>query len=83
LDVKYSTPSGGFGPVADDGYGVSYYFCGDGFMFFHVSSKISSQFTDSVRFAEQIFHALRDILAVLSNGPDPSASKQAPPTPTY
>lgn len=30
---------GGFGPVADDGYGVSYIVAGENLIFFHVSSK--------------------------------------------
>lgn len=32
---------GGFGPVADDGYGVSYIIAGEDLLFFHISSKIS------------------------------------------
>lgn len=32
---------GGFGPVADDGYGVSYIIAGEELLFFHISSKIS------------------------------------------
>lgn len=31
--------SGGFGPVADDGYGVSYIIAGENLIFFHISSK--------------------------------------------
>lgn len=30
---------GGFGPVADDGYGVSYIITGEDCIFFHVSCK--------------------------------------------
>lgn len=32
---------GGFGPVDDDGYGVSYIVAGEDLLFFHISSKIS------------------------------------------
>ena len=32
---------GGFGPVADDGYGVSYIIVGEDCIFFHVSAKKS------------------------------------------
>lgn len=32
---------GGFGPVADDGYGVSYIIAGEDYIFFHISSKRS------------------------------------------
>lgn len=30
---------GGFGPVADDGYGVSYIIAGENLIFFHISAK--------------------------------------------
>ncbi|KAA0196271.1 hypothetical protein HAZT_HAZT000819 [Hyalella azteca] len=40
---------GGFGPVADDGYGVSYIIAGENNIFFHVSSKKSSSVTVSLR----------------------------------
>lgn len=33
---------GGFGPVADDGYGVSYIIAGEDLLFFHISCKLSS-----------------------------------------
>ncbi len=39
---------GGFGPVADDGYGVSYLFAGDDVIFFHTSAKKSSKETVSM-----------------------------------
>nr|CAG4645461.1 EOG090X04D9 [Lynceus sp. MCZ IZ 141354] len=52
---------GGFGPVADDGYGVSYIVAGEDLIFFHVSSKRSSPETDSNRFADQIGRALNDM----------------------
>lgn len=38
---------GGFGPVADDGYGVSYIIAGEDTIFFHVSSKKSCPITVS------------------------------------
>jgi len=38
---------GGFGPVADDGYGVSYIVAGEDILFFHISSKKSSPETVS------------------------------------
>lgn len=38
---------GGFGPVADDGYGVSYIVAGEDLLFFHVSNKKSSSKTVS------------------------------------
>lgn len=44
-DVKYVSAGGGFGPVADDGYGVSYNMCGENMLCFHISSKKSSDKT--------------------------------------
>lgn len=38
---EFITAGGGFGPVADDGYGVSYIFNGENFIAFHISSKKS------------------------------------------
>ncbi len=40
-DAKRISPGGGFGPVADDGYGVSYMIASDDQLFYHVSSKRS------------------------------------------
>lgn len=58
---KYISAGGGFGPVADDGYGVSYIIAGENHIFFHVSSKRSSPKTDSQRFAANIKQALIDM----------------------
>ncbi|XP_076172764.1 carnitine O-palmitoyltransferase whd isoform X2 [Ptiloglossa arizonensis] len=52
---------GGFGPVADDGYGVSYIIAGENLLFFHISCKRSSPKTDAARFAKQIERALADL----------------------
>ncbi|XP_058815518.1 carnitine O-palmitoyltransferase 1, liver isoform isoform X1 [Topomyia yanbarensis] len=52
---------GGFGPVADDGYGVSYIVAGEDLIFFHISSKKSCGSTSSERFAQQIARALADL----------------------
>ncbi|KAM9783830.1 carnitine O-palmitoyltransferase 1, liver isoform isoform X1 [Syngnathus typhle] len=57
---------GGFGPVADDGYGVSYIIVGEDMINFHVSSKHSFKETDSHRFGAQIKKAMQDIMRVLS-----------------
>ncbi|GAU97630.1 hypothetical protein RvY_08896 [Ramazzottius varieornatus] len=57
-------PGGGFGPVADDGYGVCYFISGDAVLFFHVTCKISSEKTDANRFREMIrssLHLMADI----------------------
>ncbi|XP_076276466.1 carnitine O-palmitoyltransferase whd isoform X1 [Lasioglossum baleicum] len=52
---------GGFGPVADDGYGVSYIIAGENLIFFHISCKLSSPQTNAARFAKQIEKALGDM----------------------
>ncbi|XP_064355550.1 carnitine O-palmitoyltransferase 1, muscle isoform isoform X2 [Dromaius novaehollandiae] len=65
---------GGFGPVADDGYGVSYIIAGENLITFHVSSKHSSAETDSKRFAGHIRQAMLDI-AELFDVPPRAARK--------
>ncbi|XP_009215881.1 carnitine O-palmitoyltransferase 1, muscle isoform isoform X3 [Papio anubis] len=52
---------GGFGPVADDGYGVSYMIAGENTIFFHISSKFSSSETNAQRFGNHIRQALLDL----------------------
>ncbi|CAK9298380.1 unnamed protein product [Gordionus sp. m RMFG-2023] len=56
---------GGFGPVADDGYGVSYIIAGENRIYFHISSKKSSPATNSVRFKNHILQALSDMQNLL------------------
>ncbi|EDQ85096.1 uncharacterized protein MONBRDRAFT_34403 [Monosiga brevicollis MX1] len=60
---KIST-GGGFGPVTDDGYGVSYIIGSDSLVSFHVTSKNSSDKTSSHRFAKNIEKAMADIKAL-------------------
>lgn len=61
---KYVGAGGGFGPVADDGYGVSYIIVGENLITFHISSKFSSPETDSFRFGQNIRQAMLDIRAL-------------------
>uniref|UniRef100_A0A8C9PB37 Carnitine palmitoyltransferase 1A n=1 Tax=Spermophilus dauricus TaxID=99837 RepID=A0A8C9PB37_SPEDA len=61
---EYVSSGGGFGPVADDGYGVSYIIVGENFIHFHVSSKLSSPETDSHRFGRHLKQAMADIIAL-------------------
>jgi hypothetical protein len=60
-DNKRKGAGGGFGPVADDGYGVSYMLADDNSIFFHVSAKKSSPDTDGTRFSNHILKALEDL----------------------
>ncbi|XP_034445095.1 carnitine O-palmitoyltransferase 1, liver isoform isoform X1 [Hippoglossus hippoglossus] len=59
---EYVSSGGGFGPVADDGYGVSYIIVGENLINFHISSKRSSHETDSHRFGGNIKRAMLEIL---------------------
>lgn len=59
--IPMCSPSGGFGPVSDEGYGVAYMMADDERTFFHVSSKRSCQKTDSARFQLEIKRALNDL----------------------
>ncbi|CAH0521081.1 unnamed protein product [Peronospora belbahrii] len=54
-------PGGGFGPVAEDGYGVSYMVAGENMLGFHISSKKSCPSTSSDKFADDIEQALADL----------------------
>ena len=63
------SPGGGFGPVSDDGYGVSYIFAGENRLFIHVSSKCKTGTepkTDSTRFGKRIYAALEDLKNLFS-----------------
>eukprot|EP00123_Amoebidium_parasiticum_P017010 comp23677_c0_seq5/m.40540 comp23677_c0_seq5/g.40540 ORF comp23677_c0_seq5/g.40540 comp23677_c0_seq5/m.40540 type:complete len:718 (-) comp23677_c0_seq5:437-2590(-) len=64
-DANMVCCGGGFGPVADDGYGVSYMVAGEDILFFHVSSKKTCPTTDSDKFADDIRWALREIRGML------------------
>ncbi|ESO89715.1 hypothetical protein LOTGIDRAFT_124665, partial [Lottia gigantea] len=58
---------GGFGPVSDDGYGVSYMIPGNNKFFFHVSSKKSCPQTSSVKFMDELFASLQEIKNLFQN----------------
>ncbi|CAG9856114.1 unnamed protein product [Phyllotreta striolata] len=58
---KCISAGGGFGPVADDGYGVSYIIAGEDLLFFHISHKKSCPTTNCHRFAKKIEQALADM----------------------
>ncbi|XP_062948882.1 carnitine O-palmitoyltransferase 1, liver isoform isoform X1 [Cynocephalus volans] len=61
---EYVSSGGGFGPVADDGYGVSYILVGENLINFHISSKFSCPETDSHRFGKHLRQAMIDISAL-------------------
>lgn len=62
----YTTCGGGFGPVADDGYGVSYIIIGENMINFHISCKHSCPQTDAHKFGAYIKKALVDLLELMS-----------------
>jgi carnitine O-palmitoyltransferase 1 len=55
------SPGGGFGPVSDAGYGISYMFAGDYRLFFHISSKRSTPRTNSQKFMENLCKSFADM----------------------
>ncbi|XP_060884043.1 carnitine O-palmitoyltransferase 1, liver isoform-like isoform X1 [Labrus mixtus] len=63
---EYISCGGGFGPVADDGYGVSYSICGENRINFHISCKHSCPDTDAHKFGAELMKALHDLLQLLS-----------------
>eukprot|EP00051_Salpingoeca_urceolata_P031694 m.12581 g.12581 ORF g.12581 m.12581 type:complete len:802 (+) comp4301_c0_seq1:209-2614(+) len=71
FDVKNNsmrcTGGGGFGPVAEDGYGVSYIISTDEHLFFHVTSHKSSTVTDTKRFSHHIVRALADMKQLMES----------------
>lgn len=64
-DAHLVSPGGGFGPVTDNGYGVSYMVAKEDETFFHVSSKRSSPKTSSAKFIEHLFAAFDEMGNIL------------------
>ena len=60
---QFLCPMGGFGPVADNGYGVCYNVW-DGRVYFNVSTTKSAENTSAVRMHGRICQALRDMFAL-------------------
>ncbi|MCL4124571.1 UNVERIFIED_CONTAM: hypothetical protein GTU68_064264 [Idotea baltica] len=58
---KMVSPGGGFGPVSDDGYGVSYMLPTEYNIFFHVTSKNSASNTSSKQFVDLINKSMTDM----------------------
>merc|ERR1712226_12385 len=65
VDVQYC--SGGFGPGAQDGYGVSYVFFADDLMNVAVTSWHTCEDTNSKHFFDTLNVAMRDIEKLLKN----------------
>uniref|UniRef100_A0A8C8YGZ2 carnitine O-palmitoyltransferase n=1 Tax=Prolemur simus TaxID=1328070 RepID=A0A8C8YGZ2_PROSS len=67
---QYVSSGGGFGPVADDGYGVSYILVGENLINFHISSKFSCPETDSHRFGKHLKQAMNEIITLFGLKPN-------------
>ncbi|KRX42769.1 Carnitine O-palmitoyltransferase 1, liver isoform, partial [Trichinella sp. T6] len=63
----YVSAGGGFGPVADDGYGISYIIGGENIISFHISSKRYCETTSSTRFRETLLQSLRDVRSLFDD----------------
>uniref|UniRef100_A0A8C5N893 Carnitine O-palmitoyltransferase 1, liver isoform-like n=1 Tax=Gouania willdenowi TaxID=441366 RepID=A0A8C5N893_GOUWI len=78
---EYISCGGGFGPVADDGYGVSYSIVGENMINFHISCKHSCPETDAHKFGAEIRKAMNDLIQLLSpnqhesSKPEPSSTE--------
>lgn len=59
--MNLTTAGGGFGPVADRGYGVSYVIAGENQISFHISSRRSADNTSSTKFREDLKQSLREM----------------------
>ncbi|KAB5553531.1 hypothetical protein PHYPO_G00039720 [Pangasianodon hypophthalmus] len=75
---EFISLGGGFGPVADDGYGVSYIIVGENLINFHVSCKNSCTHTNSRRFGSQISRALKDLMSLFSADSEKPVEKKQP-----
>ncbi|CAJ0587118.1 unnamed protein product, partial [Mesorhabditis spiculigera] len=62
--LRLVTAGGGFGPVADAGYGVSYIIAGEDTISFHISSRKSASNTSGAAFREELKRSLRDMRAL-------------------
>jgi carnitine O-palmitoyltransferase 1 len=70
---------GGFGPVAADGYGVSYIIASEDLIFFHISSNKSAPETDSKRFGQRIYQAMQDMRDLFDGQPGSDKSEKKLP----
>ncbi|KAK0410863.1 hypothetical protein QR680_005367 [Steinernema hermaphroditum] len=78
--MNFVSAGGGFGPVADKGYGVSYVIGGENQISFHISSKKSASNTSSVEFRNDLMVTLREMRQLLKgvskpNMPAPASEK--------
>ncbi|CAL8263916.1 unnamed protein product [Arctogadus glacialis] len=72
---EFISCGGGFGPVADDGYGVSYSLVGENMINFHISCKHSCPSTDAHKFGAQVRKALVDLLDLMYTEPARTSSR--------
>ncbi|XP_056433287.1 carnitine O-palmitoyltransferase 1, liver isoform-like [Gadus chalcogrammus] len=78
---EFISCGGGFGPVADDGYGVSYSLVGENMINFHISCKHSCPSTDAHEFGAQVRKALVDLLDLMYTEPTRTSTRTSSRTP--
>lgn len=76
------SPGGGFGPVSDSGYGVSYMVPDDSQLYFHVSAKNTCERTSSLRMMDNIFWALQQMRSIHEQANKPAAADDKTPVTT-
>uniref|UniRef100_A0A914VYU8 Choline/carnitine acyltransferase domain-containing protein n=1 Tax=Plectus sambesii TaxID=2011161 RepID=A0A914VYU8_9BILA len=64
--LHFLSAGGGFGPVADKGYGISYVIAGEDQISFHISSKRSADNTSSKGFRDDLEKSLREMRALFA-----------------
>jgi len=79
MRAELVTVGGGFGPVADEGYGVSYIIAGENQISFHISSKRSAPNTSSKQFREDLIQSLREMRALLIRNTPPQSNSSSSP----
>ncbi|CAB4020120.1 carnitine O-palmitoyltransferase 1, liver isoform-like [Paramuricea clavata] len=62
-DRSMTPGGGGFGPVADDGYGLSYLITGHT-LIVHITSKKSAPLTSASRFSDTIHESFMEMKAL-------------------
>ncbi|XP_038591719.1 carnitine O-palmitoyltransferase 1, liver isoform-like isoform X2 [Micropterus salmoides] len=76
---EYVSCGGGFGPVADDGYGLCYQVLGN-YVNFHIACKHSCPDTDAHKFGAEIRKAMNGLLQLLSpNEKEPNKTEENRP----
>jgi carnitine O-palmitoyltransferase 1 len=71
---QFVSAGGGFGPVSDEGYGVSYIVGGEDMLSFHISAKKNVTKTSAEKFRDTLIETLRQLKSVVEEGCEPKLS---------